>query len=99
MGGPTEAAEVKVHDGWAFDDGFCLMYDSPWGPTVGVRVKASGNQFAEAYTSDPTAQDFGVDIADFTVAEPLGSYAYNLAFDSTGLGWWGDPPFPLHRSS
>ncbi len=43
--------------------------------TDGVRVKASGNEFAEAYTSDPTAQDFGVDIADFTVAEPLGSYA------------------------
>ncbi|WP_354570507.1 hypothetical protein [Glaciihabitans sp. UYNi722] len=98
-GGPTEAEEVKVHDGWAFDDGFCLIYKSPWGPTVGVRVEASGRQFIGAHADEPTAAEFGIDIADFTVAEPLGSSSYRLACDTTGLGWWGDRPFPLERSA
>lgn len=77
------------------DDGFCLVYRSPWGPTVGLRVVADGDQFEAAYTDEPTAGDFGVDIADFSVAEPLGSRADDLAFDSDGLGWWGDAPLPV----
>ena len=84
-----------MHEGWPIDDGFCLVYRSPWGPTVGLRVAATGDQFEAAYTYEPTASDFGVDIADFSVAEPLGSRADDLVFDADGLGWWGDGPLPV----
>jgi hypothetical protein len=97
-GGPTEAAHVKVEVGWAVDDGFCLIYRSPWGRTVGLRAVASGEQFSAAYTCDPTALDFGVDIADFAVAVPLGRQADDLVVDEDGLGWWGDAPFPVGRT-
>jgi hypothetical protein len=96
-GGATEAAEVKVHDGWALDEEFCLVYASPWGPTVGVRIHHDGDQFEAAYTYDPSPNEFGIDIADFTVAEPLGTYADHLILDSYGLGWWGDHPLPPER--
>lgn len=92
-GGPTEAAEVKVHGGWAID-GFCLIYDSPWGPRVGLRAVESGEQATDVHWDEPPAEAFGKDIADFAVAEPLGSVSDRLVVDSNGLGWWGDPPFP-----
>ncbi len=96
-GGPTEAAQVKVHDGWAEDDEFCLIYDAPSGPTVGVRVHRDGGQFQSAYIDEPSPDEFGIDIADFTVAEPLGTKANHLVLDSDGLGWWGDQPLPPAR--
>ncbi|MET3564809.1 hypothetical protein ABIC47_000280 [Leifsonia sp. 563] len=93
-GGPTSAEEVTVVDAWAFDDGFCVIYGSPWGPTAGLRVTATGEQYSGAYTDQPTAEEFGMDIADFSIAEPLGRFADRLVFDAGGVGWWGDPPFP-----
>jgi hypothetical protein len=97
-GGPTSPEEVRVVDGWAFPDGFCLIYEAPWGPMVGLRVTATGKQFLGGYVDSPTAEDFGTDIADFTVAEPLGTRIFFLVEDETGLGWFGDRPFPLSRS-
>ncbi|GAA2067852.1 hypothetical protein [Leifsonia soli] len=93
-GGPTSTEEVTVVDAWAFDDGFCVVYGSPWGPTVGLRVTADGEQYDGAYTDDPTAEEFGTDIADFSIGEPLGRFADQLVFDAGGVGWWGDQPFP-----
>lgn len=93
-GGPTSADEVTVVGAWAFDDGFRVVYGSPWGPPVGLRVVATGQRYSGAYADHPTAEEFGMDIADFSIAEPLGRFADRLVFDAGGVGWWGDPPFP-----
>ncbi|MFF9565447.1 hypothetical protein ACF1AJ_19010 [Leifsonia sp. NPDC014704] len=96
-GGPTSAEEVTVVDAWAFDDGFCVIYGSPWGPTAGLRVTATGEQYSGACTDHPSAEEFGMDIADFSIAEPLGRFADRLVLDAGGVG---DPPFPsgsVHR--
>ena len=94
-GGPTSPEEVQVKDGCALDDEFCVVYSAPWGPTVGVRVHREGRLFRAGYTDDPTPEEYGVDIADFSIAEPLGTTIFLLKSDSHGLGWWGDRPLPL----
>ena len=101
-GGPTEWAEVTVHDAWVLPDaeGFCMVYTSPWGPRVGYRVSRYGeggllsgmSPAQEAKEAPP--EYFGIEIADFAIAEPLGSIGQQLVYDSRGLGWWGDAPFP-----
>ncbi|SDY85368.1 hypothetical protein [Herbiconiux ginsengi] len=93
-GGLTEGGRVRVHDCWVITDGFCVVYTAPGGQDAGVRVIADGEQFQSAFTFDPTATDFGVDIADFTIGEPLGTRVGTLVPDEDGLGWWGDPPLP-----
>ncbi|WP_082473832.1 hypothetical protein [Curtobacterium sp. Leaf261] len=105
-GGPTEWQLVTVHDAWPLQevDGFCVVYTSPWGPQVGVRVTRDTPSGAPFYPSglyaqplsggDPTAEEFGQEIADLGIAEPLGSRGSRLVMDGTGLGWWGDAPLP-----
>jgi hypothetical protein len=93
-GGPTEYIIVEVRRATAVADGFDIVYLSPWGPEVGLSARLDQMQFfggvyQESCDRDPTAAEFGQEIADFFVAEPLGTYAYPLDIDDTGLGWWG----------
>ncbi|MDR6907786.1 hypothetical protein J2X63_003494 [Agromyces sp. 3263] len=103
-GGPTEAHDVEVRDAWASPTGFCVVYKSPHGPEVGVRVTAesiTGHPpfyFPDVYTEDvergPTAEEAGITFADFAIAEPLGRIVEKLVYDAAGLGWWGEEPLP-----
>ncbi|SDQ49942.1 hypothetical protein SAMN04489742_1356 [Arthrobacter crystallopoietes] len=90
-GGPTQWEDVEVHDAWSTPDAFAITYSWPWGPDVGlVRRRAS------MQGEDPVeAAQF---IADFDVAEPLGTAAARLHYDRAGLGWWGDLPAPGRSS-
>jgi len=92
--GPTEAAIVEVYQAWPLEDGFQIVYLSPWGPRVGLTARRGKLEwFANVYVDDPgsepTPREFGMEVADYFVAEPLGKYAETLEFDSDGLGWWG----------
>ena len=108
-GGVTESDLVEIRDAWAFPEGFCVVYKSPWGPDVGVRVttRSTGGRspfhFQEVFTEDleqgPTAEEAGVTFADLAIAEPLGSIADELVYDADGLGWWGEEPLPGSRRS
>jgi hypothetical protein len=93
-GGPTEYKIVEVRRATPVEDGFDIVYLSPWGPEVGLTARLGqmqyfGGVYQEAYDRDPTAQEFGQEVADFFVGEPLGHYASVLDFDDSGLGWWG----------
>ncbi|GAG42300.1 unnamed protein product, partial [marine sediment metagenome] len=44
---------------------------------------------------EPTAEQFGWEIADYAVAEPLGTRADHLVVDRAGVGWWGVAPLPV----
>jgi hypothetical protein len=93
-GGPTEYQIVEVRRALAEDNGFDIVYLSPSGPEVGLSARLGqmqyfGGVYHESYDRDPTATEFGQEIADFFVAEPLGTYAHPLDIDDTGLGWWG----------
>lgn len=97
-GGPTEAAIVVVHDAWVTPDGFRVVYGSPWGPRVGIiRERHTTIDWVDAYTTgdEPTPEEFGHEVADFNIGEPLGSYLEILDHDADGLGWWGH--IPLRR--
>jgi hypothetical protein len=94
-GGPTEASIVEVYEAWPVDDGFKIVYLSPWGPRVGLTARLGAMQFfmniyADSLKSEPTPEEFGKEIADFFVAEPLGGYVDILEYDAEGLGWWGE---------
>lgn len=93
-GGPTSADHVAVQDAWATEDEFRVVYDSPWGPRVGiVRHRFTTVDRLDASASSPagpTPEEFGREVADFNIGEPLGSYAFALHYDDDGLGWWGD---------
>ncbi len=99
--------KVSVQDAWAFDDGYCLIYQSPWGPPVGVRVTSSSTEgrppfwYQHWLTSDagfgPTPEEAGREFADLAIGEPLGSIVDSLVYDRHGLGWWGEAPLPPIR--
>lgn len=95
-GGPTEAASVVVHDAWATADEFRVVYDSPWqGPRVGIiRDRWTTIDRTDAYATgdQSTPEEFGQEVADFNIGEPLGAYLDILDFDAAGLGWWGHIP-------
>lgn len=84
-GGPTSWDEVTVHDAWVTDGYLAIIYTSPWGPKVGVvHTEDSLNREKPAVA--------GWDLANFSIAEPLGSAADHLRYDAEGLGWSGDLP-------
>ena len=93
-GGPTEASIVEVCKAAPLVDGFTIDYLSPWGPRVGlVARRGQLRDFAGVYQADAdtlTPAEFGDEIADFFVGEPLGTYSDRLKYDEAGLGWWGD---------
>jgi hypothetical protein len=92
-GGPTEAAIVEVYEAWPLDDGFKIVYLSPWGPIVGLTARREKLQFFSCIYQDDegdiTPEAFGKEIADFFVGEPLGNYVDVLSYDDEDLGWWG----------
>jgi len=92
-GGPTEYAIVDVLRAWPIDDGFKIVYLSPWGPEVGLTARLGEleyfQNFYQAEDDILTADEFGMEVADLYVAEPLGRYGDVLDFDSDGVGWWG----------
>jgi hypothetical protein len=106
-GGVTEWEKVAVRDAWAFPDGFCVVYASPWGPEVGVRItmQSTGGRppfyFQDWLTGDPergpTPEEAGREFADLAIAEPLGRIVDELVYDVGGLGWWGEEPLPGKR--
>ncbi|WP_382304457.1 hypothetical protein [Herbiconiux sp. UC225_62] len=52
-----------------------------------MRIVEDGEQFQSAFTFDPSPTEFGVDIADFTIGEPLGLRVHALVHDGNGVGW------------
>lgn len=82
--GPTEWQIVEVLDAWTDGNALYIVYTSPWGPVAGL-IRGTESPASE----DPT--DCGKEIADFDVAEPLGTIADDLTYDDNGVGWWGDP--------
>lgn len=101
-GGPTEFREVTVRDAWPIVDGFCVVYEM-YDLRLGVRAtRTTGDGppffFSQGFQGpDPSPRAFGVEIADYAIAEPLGSFVGELVPDSAGVGWWGDPPLPGAR--
>ena len=94
-GGPTEAALGVVHDAWATPDEFRVIYDSPWGPRVGIiRNRWTTVDHLDVYTTEDVAtpEEFGQEVADFNIGEPMGRYLDILEIDADGLGWWGHIP-------
>jgi hypothetical protein len=92
-GGPTEHAIIEVHRAWPIENGFKVVYLSPWGPIVGLTAQRDDLEyFQRIYEQDETnltAESFGMEVADFYVAEPLGRYADVLEIGRDGIGWWG----------
>ena len=76
---------MTVHDAWVTGGYLAIIYTSPWGPKVGVvHTEDSLNREKPAVA--------GWDLANFSIAEPLGSAADHLRYDAEGLGWYGDLP-------
>lgn len=94
---------MRVLDAWSISDGFCVVYEM-YGDRVRVRARRgtpNGPPFffnRGVHGEDPSPEAFGVEIADFAIAEPLGNFAQSLVLDDDGVGWWGDPPLPGIKS-
>lgn len=101
-GGPTEGRPVHVHDASPLDDtdGIWVVYSYPGGRPIGVRVLRTSSSEHPLYLDAAGAGDmddpgeFGHEVADHVIGEPLGTIAGQLVDDSAGVGWWGEPPFP-----
>jgi hypothetical protein len=94
-GGPAEAHRVFVHEAWARDDAFQVVYDSPEGLHVGlIRERGTTIDRLDPADAEISPEEFGQEVADFNIGEPLGAYAEILDVDSQGLGWWGHLPLP-----
>jgi len=107
-GGPTDGQLVEIYDAWTVPvaDGFCVVYARPFGKMVGVRVlRTSSADYPLFLNADGSvdvndAEDFGSAVADYVIAEPLGSRARSLKYDREGVGWWGEPPTSMiHRGA
>jgi hypothetical protein len=92
-GGPTEYAIVEMHSAWPIEDGFKIVYLAPWGPVVGLTAQRDELEYFQGIYqgdgADLIADSFGMEVADFYIAEPLGNYAELLETDADGVGWWG----------
>lgn len=94
-GGPTEAHRVVVHEAWATDDAFRVVYESPEGLRVGIiRERHTNIDRLDPADAEVSAEELGREVADFNIGEPLGAYAEILDVDAHGVGWWGHIPLP-----
>lgn len=94
--GLTETRTVEVLDSWTEDNAaFCVVYRYPYFRGVlGIRCTFD----TDMYGAPPTdAVQFGRDIADFEIGEPLGSVVERLRPDSADVYWWGDLDEELPR--
>lgn len=91
----TEAPEVQVDGAWTDgSDAFCVVYRVPYGPPRGVGFRchrADGNPIGtiDSDGDDSEPVEFGRQVADFEIGEPLGSRVTRLRRDEHGVGWWG----------
>jgi hypothetical protein len=85
----TEAHTVQVLDAWTEDGvAFCVIYQYPYFDGVlGIRRTFDENMYGDDAT-DP--DEFGRDVADFDIGEPLGTVVERLRVDAAGVHWWGD---------
>jgi hypothetical protein len=92
---------VIVEDAWATSDEFRVIYSSTSGPRVGIirNQETTIDRFDVYATGDvATPEEFGQEVADFNIGEPLGAYVNVLDVDADGLGWWGHIPLTHRRS-
>lgn len=99
-GGSTEWQRITVLDAWTdSSESFCVVYRWDQSSHVyGLRRKRP-----ELSTIDPergNPESDGCFIADFDVAEPLGTVRDELRYEG-GVGWWGslDNELPRRRTS
>jgi hypothetical protein len=86
-GGPTEWRSITVVDAWTDGDAISVVYRwNTMHETFGCRVGR------HAPSDEMTAAEYGIEIADFHIAEPLGTVYDSLRFDANGIGWWGYLP-------
>ena len=86
-GGLTEWQSITVVDAWTDADALSVVYR--WDglhETIGYRMGR------RAPSAEMTAAEYGIEIADFQIAEPLGTVYGSLRFDANGIGWWGYLP-------
>jgi len=86
-GGLTEWQSITVVDAWTEAEALSVVYR--WDglhETVGCRMGR------RAPSAEMTAAEYGIEIADFQIAEPLGTVYGSLRFDANGIGWFGYLP-------
>lgn len=102
----TEGPRAWIVDAWPDpdDDGLCVIYRPPHdeGREVGLRrrrrdaVEPSDWRIGDMTTwgydmgADIDAEQFGWNVADFDIGEPLGYVTTMLRYDSADIGWWGN---------
>jgi hypothetical protein len=84
----TEGETVEVLAAWIDDDGLCVVYQYPY--FDGVLGFRTGTELDTDNEMALSAPEFGQDIADFNIGEPLGSVVDHLRQDAYGVHWWGD---------
>lgn len=91
----TAAFEVQVEEAWTDgSDAFCIVYRAPYGPQTRVGIRShrdEGDMFGsvDAAGHGPDPEEFGQQVADFNIGEPLGDIVTRLRSDQHGVGWWG----------
>ena len=85
---------------WCETDEFRVIYSWTGGRRVGIiRNRETTIDRMDVYATGDiaTPEEFGQEVADFNIGEPLGAYGDILDVDADGLGWWGH--IPLCRRS
>lgn len=85
----TEGRTVQVLDAWTEAGvAFCVVYRYPYfDGALGLRRTFETDMYGEE-PNDP--DQYGRDVADFDIGEPLGTVAKSLKLDESGVHWWGD---------
>jgi hypothetical protein len=67
------------------------VYDHPWyDRRVGLRSRLDQRPMS-TYEGMSAAESRDYDIAEYEIAEPLGTYCESLAEDDSGDWWWQSP--------
>lgn len=81
-----------VENAWATSDEFRVVYSFVGGRRIGIiRNRETTIDRTDVYATGDVAtpEEFGQEVADFNIGEPLGAYVKILDVDADGLGWWG----------
>ncbi|QIS11171.1 hypothetical protein [Nocardia arthritidis] len=99
----TEGWRIAVEDAWIEDEWtFVVVYRSPYfDGRLALRRSTydpADDTFASMYSprlpTAPNPVDYGRDVADYDIGEPLGSVRDHLRVDDNGMHWWGSTPTP-----